>query len=124
MTKRSIPEAGLGTTSGPAPPPSQPRDTQQEDHSSQPPDEQAKRRLPSSQEIRDGARSDPSKREDPRSGYPPSGSVGQWLDMIAFLGVLATGCILIIVGHLTIGSLTAACGALVTLFTAWKHFRA
>ncbi len=44
--------------------------------------------------------------------------------MIAFLGVLAAGCMLIIFGHLTIGSLTAACGALITLCTAWKHLRA
>lgn len=130
MTRRSADGARHSDTSGPAPPakpediqPAQPEVTQQEDDSDHPPDEQAKRRLPSRQEIRDGARLDPSNREDPESGYPPANRLGQALDMIAFLSVLATGCILIVFGHLTIGSLTAACGALITLYTAWKHFR-
>ena len=42
--------------------------------------------------------------------------------MIAFLGILAIGCILIILGFLPIGGPIAACGAL-TLFAAWKHHR-
>ena len=53
----------------------------------------------------------------------PSSSKGwQRLDMIAFLGVLAIGCILILFGFLIPGSLIAAC-ALITLFAAWKHHR-
>jgi hypothetical protein len=42
-----------------------------------PPDKQAKRRPHSRQEIEDGARSDPSNREDPRSGYPDFGTRAQ-----------------------------------------------
>jgi hypothetical protein len=88
--------------------------------------EEAKRRPHSGQELRDGARSDPLS-GDPRSGYSPPGRRGLdprlWVDVIAFLGVLATGSVLLTVGHLTVGSLTVACGALVTLYTAWKHFR-
>ena len=53
----------------------------------------------------------------------PSSSKGwQRLDMIAFLGVLAIGCILILFGFLIPGSLIAAC-ALITVFAAWKHHR-
>jgi hypothetical protein len=47
----------------------------------------------------------------------------QWADLIAFLAVLATGVILIIFGHMTVGSLTTACGALVGVYGAWRHFR-
>jgi hypothetical protein len=118
MTRRNAHGARRDTASGPAPPPTQP-----DENSGTPPKDQAKRRLPSSQEIRDGARPDPSNREDPRSGYPSSSKLGQWLDVIAFISVLTTGCVLIVIGHLTIGSLTAACGALISLFGAWRHFR-
>jgi hypothetical protein len=118
MTIKQEVEMTDSTRSGPNPQPTQPENDQEH-----PPDDQAKRRLPSSQESRDGARPDPSKREDPGSGYIPASKVGQWLDVIAFLAVLTTGCILILIGHLTIGSLTAACAALITLYSAWKHLR-
>ena len=53
---------------------------------------------------------------------PPAGPGGRRLDMIAFLGILAIGCILIIFGVLPIGGPIAACGAL-ALFAAWRHHR-
>jgi hypothetical protein len=86
-------------------------------------DNQTKRRPHSGQEARDGARLDPSNREDPHLEYPASRQASPWLDVIAFLGVLATGCILIIFGHLTAGSLATACGVLIGLFAAWRNLR-
>jgi hypothetical protein len=53
---------------------------------------------------------------------PPTGPGGRRLDMIAFLGILAIGCILIILGVLPIGGPIAVC-ALIALFAAWKHHR-
>jgi len=53
---------------------------------------------------------------------PSAGPGGRRLDMIAFLGILAIGCILIIFGLLIIGGPIAVC-ALIALFAAWKHHR-
>jgi hypothetical protein len=43
--------------------------------------------------------------------------------LIAFLGVLALGGVLIAIGHATAGSLATICAALGGLYAAWKHFR-
>ena len=53
---------------------------------------------------------------------PSAGPGGRRLDMIAFLGILAIGCILTIFGLWLIGGPIAACGAL-ALFAAWKYHR-
>jgi hypothetical protein len=45
------------------------------------------------------------------------------LDLIALVAVLTTAILLIILGHITAGSLMTICGALVTLYGAWSHFR-
>jgi len=65
---------------------------------------------------------DPGTLTLPPTAGPSSSKGWQRLDMIAFLGVLAIGCILILFGFLIPGSLIAAC-ALITLFAAWKHHR-
>ena len=62
----------------------------------------------------------PLLKEDPVS--KPS-APGGWRDLIAFLAVLVTGILLIILGHMTSGGLTTVCAALVGLYAAWRHFR-
>lgn len=54
----------------------------------------------------------------------PSSAPRNWPDLIAFLAVLVTGLLLIILGHMTSGGLTTVCAALVGLYAAWRHFRA
>ena len=46
-----------------------------------------------------------------------------WSDLIAFVAVLVAGILLIVLGHMTAGSLTAACAALAGIYGAWRHFR-
>lgn len=46
-----------------------------------------------------------------------------WVDLIAFLAVLALGGLLIVLGHVTAGSLTAACVALGGLYAVWQRQR-
>jgi hypothetical protein len=46
---------------------------------------------------------------------------GQWIDLIAFLGVLALGGYLIAFGHTTAGALASICAALAGLYAAYKH---
>lgn len=61
----------------------------------------------------------------PRSGKPapqPRTS-SPWIDLIAFLGVLSLGGILIAIGHTTAGSLATICAALGGLYATWKHLR-
>jgi hypothetical protein len=84
---------------------------------------QAKRRLHSGQEARDGARQDPSKGQDPRPEYQQPNRDTAWLDGVMFVAVLATGAILTTVGHLTVPGLTAVCTALAGLYGAWMKFR-
>ena len=57
------------------------------------------------------------------SKIPPEGNRHQWPDLVAFVAVLATGIMLTVLGHVTGGSLTTACAALVGLYAAWKHLR-
>jgi len=66
---------------------------------------------------------DPGTLTLPPAAGPSSSKGGLRLDVIAFLCVLAIGCILIIFGVLPIGGPIVAC-ALITLFAAWKHHRA
>jgi len=53
---------------------------------------------------------------------PPAGSP-QWTDLIAFVAVLATGILLIVLGHLTATGVTSVCAAVVGLYGAWRRFR-
>jgi hypothetical protein len=53
------------------------------------------------------------------SPVPPS----EWTDLIAFTAVLATGSLLVLVGHLTVAGVTSVCAAIVGLYGAWRHFR-
>jgi cytochrome bd-type quinol oxidase subunit 1 len=46
-----------------------------------------------------------------------------WVDLLAFLAILATGVALVVFGHLVTGGLTTACVALVSLCAAWRHLR-
>jgi hypothetical protein len=54
---------------------------------------------------------------------PPGDKPRDWSDLIVFLAVLATGIVLIVLGHMTAGGLTSACAALVALYGAWRRFR-
>jgi hypothetical protein len=61
----------------------------------------------------------------PHSGNPtphPSNS-NPWIDLIAFLGVLALGGVLIAFGRTTAGSLATICAALGGLYAVWKRLR-
>ena len=44
-------------------------------------------------------------------------------DLAAFLSTLTAGTTLVLVGHVTAGSLTTICVALMGLYGAWLHFR-
>ncbi len=44
------------------------------------------------------------------------------IHLIALIAILATAILLIVLGHITAGSLTTVCGALATLFGAWSRF--
>jgi hypothetical protein len=57
------------------------------------------------------------------SKIPSSGPQRDWTSLAAFLGVLITGVLLVMVGHLTAGDLTTVCTSLVGLYAAWRHFR-
>ena len=54
---------------------------------------------------------------------PSNSSPRDWRDLVAFLAVLTTGVLLILLGHVTSGGLTTVCAALVGLYATWKHFR-
>jgi hypothetical protein len=47
----------------------------------------------------------------------------RWIDLIAFLSVLALGGVLITLGGTTAGSLAAICAALGGLYGIWKRTR-
>jgi len=59
----------------------------------------------------------------PRSGdlATHSHNSGRWIDLIAFLAVLALGGALIALGHVTAGSLATICAALGGLYGVWKR---
>ena len=52
---------------------------------------------------------------------PHSGNSSPWADLAAFLGVLTLGAILIVLGHVTTGSLVTTCAALGGLYAAFRH---
>jgi hypothetical protein len=54
---------------------------------------------------------------------PRSGKSSPWVDLIAFLGVLALGGILMVLGRTTAGSLATICAALGGLYAVWKRLR-
>jgi hypothetical protein len=56
------------------------------------------------------------------SKLPPARTPREWADLIAFVAVLVTGVVLIVLGHLTTGGLTTVCAALVGVYGAWRHF--
>lgn len=118
MARRHRSQAGVSNPRGPAPPSEQ--QLHEIDH---PAVNQAKRRPHSGQEVRDGARPDPSNRQDPHPHYQEPNKGGPWLDGLVFVAVLATGVILVTIGHLTVVSLTAVSTALVGLYGAWVKFR-
>jgi hypothetical protein len=62
----------------------------------------------------------------PRSGDPTprSRNSSTWIDLIAFLAILALGGVLMALGHTTAGSLATICAALGGLYGVWKRFRA
>jgi hypothetical protein len=47
-----------------------------------------------------------------------------WIDLIAFLGVLCLGGVLIALGHIPAGSLATICAALGGLYAIWRRSRA
>jgi hypothetical protein len=59
----------------------------------------------------------------PRPGNPAprSGESSSWVDLIAFLGVLTLGGVLMGLGRTTAGSLVTICAALGSLYAVWKH---
>jgi hypothetical protein len=61
----------------------------------------------------------------PRPGNPTprSRDSSTWVDLIAFLAILALGGILIALGRTTAGSLATICVALGGLYGVWKRFR-
>ena len=60
----------------------------------------------------------------PRSSDPVTSSrnSNRWIDLIAFLAVLALGGVLIAFGRTTAGSLATICAALGGLYGVWKRF--
>jgi hypothetical protein len=54
---------------------------------------------------------------------PPVSGSSAWVDLAAFVAVLATGVLLIVFGHLTAGALATVCAALAGVYGAWTHFR-
>jgi len=59
----------------------------------------------------------------PHSGNPAPrpGGPSSWVDLIAFLGILTLGGILMGLGRTTAGSLVTICAALGSLYGVWKH---
>ena len=51
------------------------------------------------------------------------GNPAPWVDLIAFLGVLTVGGILVGVTGMTAASLATVCGALAGLYAAFERFR-
>jgi ABC-type multidrug transport system fused ATPase/permease subunit len=51
----------------------------------------------------------------------PQRNSSRWIDLIAFLAVLALGGVLIALGHITAGSLATICAALGGLYGVWMR---
>lgn len=54
---------------------------------------------------------------------PDPGPRGSWPDLLAFVAVLTTGLLLVLLGHVPTSELTAICAALGGLYAAWRGFR-
>jgi hypothetical protein len=74
------------------------------------------------QELKRRRSLEPSGRRAVSNLPSPAGSP-QWEDLIAFVAVLATGVLLIVLGHLTATEVTTVCAAIVGLYAAWRRFR-
>lgn len=61
----------------------------------------------------------------PHSGAqtPPTRNPRPWIDLIAFLAVLALVGVLIALGRITAGSLVTVCAALGGLYEVWRRMR-
>jgi hypothetical protein len=59
----------------------------------------------------------------PGNPAPRSHDSSRWIDLIAFLAILALGGVLIALGGTTAGSLAAICAALGGLYRIWKRAR-
>lgn len=46
-----------------------------------------------------------------------------FLDLIALIMILATAIMLILLGHMTAGSLVTVCDAVITVYATWSRFR-
>lgn len=57
------------------------------------------------------------------SNVSPDKDPREWPSLFAFVAVLATGAVLLLVGHLTVAALTTACAAMVGLYLAFHHRR-
>jgi hypothetical protein len=57
------------------------------------------------------------------SKLPSPAGPPQWVDLIAFMAVLATGNLLIVLGHLTVPGVASVCGALTGVYAVWRHSR-
>jgi hypothetical protein len=65
----------------------------------------------------------PKVSQQSASSASRSSNSAPWVDLIAFLGVLTLGGVLIALGRTTAGSLATICAALGALYAVWKHFR-
>lgn len=46
----------------------------------------------------------------------------KWVDLFAFMAILTTSILLIVLGHLTAAGVTSVCAAVVGLYGAWRRF--
>jgi hypothetical protein len=65
----------------------------------------------------------PQPPDDRNPAFPPR-RPSPWTDLIAFLGVLCLGGVLIALGHIPAGSLATICAALGGLYAIWRRSRA
>lgn len=54
------------------------------------------------------------------SKLPSQSGLPQWADLIAFISVLVTSVLLIVVGHLTAAGVTSVCTAIAGLYGLWR----
>lgn len=52
-----------------------------------------------------------------------NGPSRDFLDLIALIVILAAAIMLILLGHMTAGSVVTVCGAVVTVYATWSRFR-
>jgi hypothetical protein len=69
------------------------------------------------------SRMDPLAERRAVAKLPPPAVPPQWTDLIAFVSVLATGVLLVVIGHLATGGVATVCTAIAALYGAWRRFR-